>query len=415
MNFSKKAIVFTPSFGSAHGGALSLKYWITVLVQNEWYVEIVTGINAEDPSLFKSEATLTAVKVVNELFDRKVGNIFRYRMFWRRAIRECSQLNYDLCVVCGDRPSKEYLKLQKVLPLLFVRQDNILTCPAGVRYLPRSKKTCDKPIGVSCFIVNSHEGCMAKLGIIQRMKSYVSRVIDGRRLNKLDNFVANSGYTLMRHGGRGYVLYPPIKSRVAQQLAGGLANNLVRDRKKLIFIGRLEYVKGPDLALQVLSQLPEDYSLVMFGNGPMLTELKRVAAHLGLAERVEFHGWCDEKVIFKELVSAGLLLVTSRWDEAFGKVGPEAMLCGTPVVAFDVGGVAEWCQSSCGVLVQSGNVVGMVQAVLSISEDEVTWRKYSLAATNLSQLLFDEAKYEASFMALIEEVCEKFSRRLYER
>jgi glycosyltransferase involved in cell wall biosynthesis len=50
----------------------------------------------------------------------------------------------------------------------------------------------------------------------------------------------------------------------------------------------------------------------------------------------------------------------SRWQEPFGIVGPEALAAGTPVVAWDSGGIREWHQ---GELVPWGDVVGLARVL----------------------------------------------------
>jgi glycosyltransferase involved in cell wall biosynthesis len=55
------------------------------------------------------------------------------------------------------------------------------------------------------------------------------------------------------------------------------------------------------------------------------------------------------------MASAGAVVMPSRWDEAFGMVGIEAFAQGTPVLAYNVGGIAEWCTPDAGYLVPCGN------------------------------------------------------------
>ncbi len=59
------------------------------------------------------------------------------------------------------------------------------------------------------------------------------------------------------------------------------------------------------------------------------------------------------------LARASCLLVPTRGYEAWGMVGPEAIAQGCPVVAYDSGGIREWCLPRFGTLVPTGNVAAL--------------------------------------------------------
>lgn len=106
----------------------------------------------------------------------------------------------------------------------------------------------------------------------------------------------------------------------------------------ILFMGRLHPVKGPDLLLEafilVRDRLP-DYHLIFTGpDGGMLSELRRIAEHNGIAERVHFLGYVDgddKKGVYR---FAKLLVVPSR-QEAMSIVALEAGICGTAVLLTD--------------------------------------------------------------------------------
>jgi glycosyltransferase involved in cell wall biosynthesis len=107
------------------------------------------------------------------------------------------------------------------------------------------------------------------------------------------------------------------------------------------FLGRLEDVKNPLLALAVLDSLhAEDYRLVVIGDGPLLGEMRRRAAALGLADRVELVGSLSRADALQRLAALDVLLVPSLW-EGLPLAPLEAMAIGVPVVASTVGGLPE--------------------------------------------------------------------------
>ena len=108
----------------------------------------------------------------------------------------------------------------------------------------------------------------------------------------------------------------------------------------LLFLGRVEAIKGPHLAIEVAQRtgLP----LVIAGNVP--PEHQRwfetaIAPHL--RDRIRYLGPVDDQQKAKLLGQARALLMPILWDEPFGIVMAEAMACGTPVLGFRRGSVPE--------------------------------------------------------------------------
>ena len=99
--------------------------------------------------------------------------------------------------------------------------------------------------------------------------------------------------------------------------------------KVLLILARLHEAKGIDVALRALVSVPNTY-LWIAGEGPLETDLKRLAADLGIAARVRFLGWRDDRSAL--LRAADVCLVPSR-HEPFGNVVVNAWAHGLPVIA----------------------------------------------------------------------------------
>jgi len=106
-------------------------------------------------------------------------------------------------------------------------------------------------------------------------------------------------------------------------------------------IGRLSPEKGQDLFLRAAARLASEMpavSFVLIGIGPEEQRLHRLAAELGIAERVVFAGYrADMQRVYNSLD----LVVQSSSTEGMPNVILEALLMRVPVVATDVGGTAE--------------------------------------------------------------------------
>jgi D-inositol-3-phosphate glycosyltransferase len=112
----------------------------------------------------------------------------------------------------------------------------------------------------------------------------------------------------------------------------------------LLFVGRIQPLKGADLAVRCLAELDADVTLLVVG-GPSgndgeaeMRGLHELVDELGLGGRVQFVPPQRHTRLAVYYQAADVCLVPSR-TESFGLVALEAAACGTPVVAADVGGL----------------------------------------------------------------------------
>lgn len=110
----------------------------------------------------------------------------------------------------------------------------------------------------------------------------------------------------------------------------------------LLFVGRLDPIKGLDLLLESLALLRSPARLIVVGGSPEgdpeIARLRTLAATLGIGDRVSFPGAVAQDALVTYYRAADALAVTSRY-ESFGLAAVEALACGTPVVASQAGGL----------------------------------------------------------------------------
>jgi glycosyltransferase involved in cell wall biosynthesis len=167
-------------------------------------------------------------------------------------------------------------------------------------------------------------------------------------------FVAVSEHTARawRHCAPATVIRNGIDLDVWPQGAGG---------GPAIWFGRLVPEKGADLAVRAARAAGLELDLVgPVGDRGWFDEHVRPL----LGPGIRYLGHLDHAALAARVGAASVTLATPRWDEPYGLVVAESLACGTPVAAFDRGGVAEILTPDSGVLVGADDVPALAEAAL---------------------------------------------------
>ena len=127
---------------------------------------------------------------------------------------------------------------------------------------------------------------------------------------------------------------------------------------KIVFVGRLAKQKDPLLLLRAFNDLPPELKdkaqISIIGEGPKRKELEKFIKESRLEGKVKLLGGVPREEVFEVLEKSDIFVLISNW-EGFPRSILEAMSCGLPVIASDVGGVREAINEDCGILVKKGD------------------------------------------------------------
>jgi glycosyltransferase involved in cell wall biosynthesis len=151
------------------------------------------------------------------------------------------------------------------------------------------------------------------------------------------------------------------------------ATTPVRDTSRVLFVGRLEPVKGARVLVEAIGRIAHrrpDALLTLVGDGTQRAELERLVTDLGLTSRVSFAGWLNADAVRSCYDAAALVVIPSVWPENFPTVALEALGVGRAIVGADVGGIPELVTTGeNGLLVPPGNVEALAVALDDLLSD----------------------------------------------
>ena len=160
--------------------------------------------------------------------------------------------------------------------------------------------------------------------------------------------------------------------------------DLDNSRRHVLFVGNLVPVKGADLLIRAVSLLPDDVCLHVVGHGSQEADLRIQSESLGIADRVIFHGQRPHEQMPVWQNAVDVFCLPSR-NEGCPNTVIEALACGTPVVATEVGAVRQLVSNADqGTVVAPGDAGLLAKALeeqlnrrppLRIAQADFTWQQ----------------------------------------
>ncbi|WP_291069321.1 MULTISPECIES: glycosyltransferase family 4 protein [unclassified Empedobacter] len=142
-----------------------------------------------------------------------------------------------------------------------------------------------------------------------------------------------------------------------------LFNYSVND-KILIMVAGFREQKDQDSVIKALKLLPEDYKLLLIGDGARRPILEDLVETLQLQDRVTFLGIRND--VYALMKMCDIAILSSHW-EGFGLVAVEAMASGIPLIASDVNGLAQVVDGG-GLLFEPSNVEDLISKILKLND-----------------------------------------------
>ncbi|MBI3756921.1 MAG: glycosyltransferase family 4 protein [Deltaproteobacteria bacterium] len=201
----------------------------------------------------------------------------------------------------------------------------------------------------------------------------------------------------------GLCIHNAVSTRQFYPLPAG-----VKSEDFILCVANHNAKKAVDVLLNAFARLLSSSSslnLLLVGEGPLTTDLKRLAQELHLNSHVQFLGSKNYEEVAELMRRSRLFVLPSR-AEPFGIVLLEALASRKPIVATKVGGIPEFIENGVnGLLVEPDNPCVLSEAMKTVLQDPILANTLATNGYELVKAHFDwkvaAEKYERAFQALV--------------
>jgi glycosyltransferase involved in cell wall biosynthesis len=152
----------------------------------------------------------------------------------------------------------------------------------------------------------------------------------------------------------------------------------------LLFCGRIDANKRLDLCIRSLVDLP-GATLAVMGDGPLRHAMQKFAQRLGVADRVTWLGYIEDPAEVARIIQSSSLLIMLSMYEGGPRVVVEALACGVPVVATNVGLVSDVIEHKKNGVLCTHKHSSVIEAICYVLEHDECAKYTQTTAANIQE------------------------------
>jgi glycosyltransferase involved in cell wall biosynthesis len=178
----------------------------------------------------------------------------------------------------------------------------------------------------------------------------------------------------------------------------------VPEGKILFSLGRFVPWKGFAMLIELLPELPDEWKLVLAGDGPLRALLEEKSVNIGVSDRVIFTGVVPHAEALGWYRAADAFVLNTSF-ESFSFQVLEALGSGTPVITTTAGSIPELVTNAVdGVLCEPNDKESFKQAILSTQTDRSFWKECTENAARKAAT-FSAKRSMQEFASVLKKLC----------
>lgn len=373
-------IVVINDISTPKGGATALALASAHALRDRGYaVTFITGDRGDNPALAAAGVDIVALggerlltgsaitALAGGLYNRKAGRMIRHWI----AANDTAATAYHVHGWAQILSPSLFAAIRPVRHrLVYSAHDFFLACPNGAYAFLKSGQVCPhRPLSRSCIAAHCDRRSYAhKLWRVAR-QAIQRHYFDPRRSPPVLAIHEAMRPFLMRAGiadGAIETLPNPVRPWSNTRIAA-------ERNREILFVGRLEGTKGPDLAAAAARAAGATLRLV--GDGDMRADLQ------ARYPECHFMGHQPPDAIRAFARQARMLVMPSRYPEPYGLVAAEALWSGLPVIAADTAFLAgDIVAAGAGLAIEPRDIAAFAGAIGRIADDDALAERMSRAA-----------------------------------
>lgn len=404
--------IFSPNAG---GGGQVSAYLLAEALSELAEVHVVTskGTTSSTPSKFKVHPIIENRTLPNILEHITRNEIFYYdtynalnKFLKEQDIDVLHALNMD--AIPGTILAAKKFKIPSVITI----NSHWLTCPYGVMLKLKDTSICDG----DCSFWNATK-CYYYSSGVQRVMGpfyYPVQMYTRRKLSEKADAIICVSDNMKNYVAK---LYPHKKiismpSDIIESTASEKVSKLESD---LLYVGALGGYKGCEYLIEAMEYIVKEFyncRLRIVGDGPRRNEFELLSRSKGLENNISFEGFMEHSKLPAYYASTKIVIFPSIIPETFGRIAPEAMVMGKPVIASRIGGILETVKhGENGMIVQPKNARDIADAAIYLLKNEELAKKMGENGKVFVQNRYSSSMIAKNYLHLYEELLDNFILR----
>ena len=196
------------------------------------------------------------------------------------------------------------------------------------------------------------------------------------------------------------VIYNPVLFDNLNHISLNNSNN---DDNYILLYGRMMAGKGEDVLIKALKILKDKgiiYRAIICGPSPNKDYPNNLIRFYTLENQVAYVGPVSDKELVDLINKSSVVVIASVWEEPFGLAAIEAMYFGKPVIASNIGGLAE-VVNNFGILVPPNDPYALAGAIHELMSKKYKIEMLGKKAKEYARRVFDPENYLQKYLKVV--------------